>query len=62
MRKNGNVILIAPRENCYEEKLEYEESKVQIGDLEPLRTESFQMNYIKGADVKKLLTDSNRPC
>lgn len=54
MRKNGNVILIAPREEiATKEKLEYE-SKVQIGDLEPLRTESFQMNYIKGADVKKL--------
>lgn len=57
MRKNGNVILIAPREEiATKEKLEFE-SKAQIGDLEPLRTESFQMNYIKGADVKKLLSD-----
>ncbi len=60
MRKNGNVILIAPREEiATKEKLEFE-SKVQIGDLEPLRTESFQMNYIKGADVKKLLSDSKQ--
>ena len=57
MRKNGNVILIAPREEiATKEKLEFE-SKAQIGDLEPLRTESFQMNYVKGADVKKLLSD-----
>jgi type IV pilus assembly protein PilQ len=57
MRKNGNVILIAPREEiATKEKLEFE-SKVQIGDLEPLRTESFQMNYIKAADVQKLLVD-----
>ena len=57
MRKNGNVILIAPREEiATKEKLDFE-SKVQIGDLEPLRTESFQMNYVKGADVKKLLSD-----
>ena len=57
MRKNGNVILIAPRDEiATKEKLEYE-AKQQIGDLEPLRTESFQMNYIKGADVKKLLSD-----
>ena len=49
MRKNGNVILIAPREEiATKEKLEFE-SKVQISDLEPLRTESFQMNYIKAA-------------
>ena len=60
MRKNGNVILVAPREEiATKEKLEFE-SKVQIGDLEPLRTESFQMNYIKGADVKKLLSDSKQ--
>ena len=60
MRKNGNVILIAPREEiATKEKLEFE-SKQQIGDLEPLRTESFQMNYVKGADVKKLLTDTKQ--
>ena len=57
MRKNGNVILIAPRDEiATKEKLDYE-ARQQIGDLEPLRTESFQMNYIKGADVKKLLSD-----
>jgi type IV pilus assembly protein PilQ len=57
MRKNGNVILVAPREEiATKEKLEYE-AMSQIGDLEPLRTESFQMNYIKGEDVKKLLVD-----
>lgn len=57
MRKNGNVILIAPREEiATKEKLDFE-SKVQISDLEPLRTESFQMNYIKAADVQKLLVD-----
>ena len=57
MRKNGNVIMIAPREEiATKEKLEFE-SRAQIGDLEPLRTESFQMNYIKGEDVKKLLVD-----
>src|SRR5262249_14688115 len=38
------------------EKLEFE-AKMQIDELEPLRTESFQMNYIKGEDVKKLLAD-----
>ena len=57
MRKNGNVILIAPREEIStKEKLEYE-AKAQIGELEPLRTESFQMNYVKGEAIKKLLID-----
>ena len=57
MRKNGNVILIAPREEiATKEKLDFE-SKQQIGDLEPLQTESFQMNYIKAEAVQKLLVD-----
>jgi type IV pilus assembly protein PilQ len=57
MRKNGNVILIAPREEiATKEKLDFE-SRVQIGDLEPLQTESFQMNYIKAEDIQKLLVD-----
>ncbi len=57
MRKNGNVILIAPREEiATKEKLEFE-AKQQISELEPLRTESFQMNYVKGEDIKKLLSD-----
>jgi len=45
MRKNGNVIWIAPREELSaREKLDLE-SKMQISDLEPLRTETFQINY-----------------
>lgn len=44
-RKNGNVIWIAPREElAAREKLELE-SKAQVNDLEPLRTETFQINY-----------------
>ena len=60
MRKNGNVILIAPREEiATKEKLDYE-AKAQIGDLEPLRTENFQLNYQKAEEIKKLLTDSTQ--
>lgn len=51
MRKNGNVIWIAPRdEMANREKLEFE-AKQQITELEPLRTESFQLNYQKANDV-----------
>ena len=60
MRKNGNVILIAPRDEIStKEKLDFE-SKQQIGDLEPLRTEAFQINYQKADALQKLLTDSNQ--
>ncbi len=50
MRKNGNVIWIAPSDElAAREKLDLE-SKQVIADLEPVRTESFQLNYQK-ADV-----------
>jgi type IV pilus assembly protein PilQ len=57
MRKSGNVIWIAPREElATREKLALE-SQTQINDLEQTRTEAFQMNYQKAADVQKLLSD-----
>ncbi|BDT57205.1 fimbrial protein [Massilia varians] len=47
MRKNGNVLWIAPREELLtKEKLELEQ-RAQIADLEPLRSEIFQLNYQK---------------
>src|SRR5471030_357023 len=47
MRKNGNVLLIAPREELLsKEKLELEQ-RAQIADLEPLKSEIFQLNYQK---------------
>jgi type IV pilus assembly protein PilQ len=60
MRKNGNVILVAPREEiATKEKLELE-ARSQIADLEPLRTENFVVNYQKADDVRKLLTDEKQ--
>jgi type IV pilus assembly protein PilQ len=59
-RRNGNVIWIAPRDElATREKLALEAAQ-QINDLEQTRTESFQMNYQKAADVQKLLSDSNQ--
>jgi type IV pilus assembly protein PilQ len=55
MRKNGNVVYIAPKEElATKEKLELE-SKQQITDLEPLKTELFQLNYQKAEAVQKML-------
>jgi len=60
MRKVGNVVWIAPRDElATREKLALE-SQQQIVDLEPTRTESFQLNYQKGADFQKLLADPNQ--
>jgi type IV pilus assembly protein PilQ len=56
-RRSGNVIWIAPRDElATREKLQLE-AQNQITDLEQTRTESFQMNYQKAADVQKLLSD-----
>ncbi|UCV19226.1 type IV pilus secretin PilQ [Ferribacterium limneticum] len=55
MRKKGNIILIAPRDEiATREKLDFE-SKQQISELEPLKLEQFQLNYQKSADVARLL-------
>ena len=56
LRKSGNVIWIAPKDElATKEKLELE-SKVQIASLEPVRTQSFQLNYTKAEEVAKALT------
>ncbi|MBC3878119.1 type IV pilus secretin PilQ family protein [Undibacterium sp. FT79W] len=54
MRKNGNVIWIAPKDELLtKEKLELEQ-KAQIADLEPVKTESFQLNYQKAEAFKQV--------
>ena len=59
MRKNGNVVLIAPREELALKEKQQLENAIQIGELEPLISESFQLNYIKAQDILNLIT-SNR--
>jgi type IV pilus assembly protein PilQ len=54
MRKNGSVIWIAPKDELLtKEKLDLEQ-KAQIAELEPLRTETFQLNYQKAEAFKKV--------
>lgn len=58
MRKAGNVLWIAPKDEIVaKEKLE-REANVALEGLEALRTESFQLNYAKAADVARQLTAS----
>jgi type IV pilus assembly protein PilQ len=60
MRKTGNVVWIAPRDElATKEKLALE-ARQQIADLEPTRTESFVLNYQKADDFRKLLTDKDQ--
>jgi type IV pilus assembly protein PilQ len=56
VRKSGNVLWIAPKDElAAKEQLELE-SKKKIAELEPVRTQSFQLNYTKAEEVAKGLT------
>jgi type IV pilus assembly protein PilQ len=58
-RKSGNVIWVAPKDElATKEQLELE-AKKKIADLEPLRTQGFQLNYTKAEDIAKGLTGQN---
>ena len=60
MRKTGNVIMIAPTDElATKEKLALE-AKQQIEDLEPIYTESFQLNYQKAENFLKLFNDEKQ--
>ena len=55
LRKNGNVLWIAPKDEILaKEKLE-REANAAIESLEPVRTQSFLLNYAKAVDVARQL-------
>ena len=55
MRKNGNVVWIAPKEELALKEKQELEAKAQVADIEPLRTELFQLNYQKAEELRKIL-------
>ncbi|MDE2416665.1 MAG: type IV pilus secretin PilQ [Burkholderiales bacterium] len=56
MRKSGNVLWVAPKDEiAAKEKLDLE-SVAAVQSLEPLRTQSFQINYAKAAEIAAQLT------
>ena len=60
MRKNGNVIQVAPREEiAAKEKIEFS-SRQEITELEPLRTENFKLAYAKAADIVTLISNDKQ--
>lgn len=56
LRKSGNVIWIAPKDELAAKEKAELESKSQVAQLEPLRTQSFQLNYAKAEEVAKGLS------
>ncbi|MBP6006822.1 MAG: type IV pilus secretin PilQ [Rhodoferax sp.] len=58
MRKTGNVLWIAPKDEINtKEKLDLEAAAALQG-LEPLRTQAFQLNYTKATEIASQLTTS----
>jgi type IV pilus assembly protein PilQ len=56
MRKSGNVLWVAPKDEINaKEKLDLE-SRVALQSLEQLRTQSFQLNYTKAAEIATQIT------
>ena len=54
--KDGNVLWIAPRDEILARDKSELEAKKSIQDLEPLKSETYQLNYQKAATVVGLLT------
>lgn len=58
MRKSGNVLWIAPKDEIAAREKQELEAKVSTESLETLRTQGFQMNYAKAAEVAAQLTST----
>ena len=59
-RINGNVMQVAPRDEIAAKEKLAKTSIQEISSIEPLRTESFQLSYTKGADMAALLTNDKQ--
>lgn len=56
MRKTGNVLLIAPKDELAAKDKQELESRNALQSLEAVRTQSFQINYAKAPDIAAQLT------
>lgn len=60
MRKSGSVLWIAPKDEIDTRTRKDFESAQAIEKLEPLRTQAFQMNYAKAAEIEAHLTRTSQ--
>ncbi|MFM8767174.1 MAG: type IV pilus secretin PilQ [Rubrivivax sp.] len=56
VRKTGNVLLVAPKEELNAKDQAELESRNRLADLEPVRTQSFQLNYTKAETLALALS------
>lgn len=59
MRKSGSVLWIAPKDEIDARTKRDYEAAMEIQKLEPLRTQGFQLNYAKAADILQQITTSS---
>lgn len=55
LRKNGNVLWIAPNDEILSKEKLDREAAAAIEKLEPVRTQTFKLNYAKALDVSRQL-------
>jgi type IV pilus assembly protein PilQ len=55
MRKNGNVLWIAPKDELAAKEKQDLEAKAALQTLEPVRSQAFQLNYTKAAEIASQL-------
>ncbi|BAL94163.1 type IV pilus secretin PilQ [Rubrivivax gelatinosus] len=60
VKKSGNVLWIAPKEELATKEQIDLEARKKVAELEPLRTQSFQLNYTKAEVVAKGLLGQNQ--
>ena len=58
VRKNGNVLWIAPKEELNNREQAELEAQKRIAELVPLRTQAFQLNYTRAETIAKSLIGS----
>ena len=56
MRKNGNVLWIAPKDEIASKEKQELEAKAALQSLEPVRSQAFQLNYTKAAEIAAQLS------
>jgi type IV pilus assembly protein PilQ len=56
MRKSGNVLWIAPKDEIAAREKQELEAKASVESLETLRTQGFQMNYAKASEIATQIT------
>ena len=54
-RQEGNIIRVAPLDELNKQEQDELQARKIVEDLEPLRTEVFQINYTTAEDIKKIL-------